>query len=103
MFFLSRFSRKLGSALAPETMQHLRAYEWPGNVRELQNLIERAVVLCEGPVLEIDPDLLPLKAAASRASEPVAPSGSAKAPPANELAGVRAAARCPDSQAPSEY
>src|SRR5216110_1370441 len=48
MFFLSRFSRSLGkqiSAVAPETMQHLCAYEWPGNVRELQNVIERAVVL----------------------------------------------------------
>jgi formate hydrogenlyase transcriptional activator len=103
MFFLSRFSRKLGkqiSAVSPETMQYLSAYEWPGNVRELQNVIERAVVLCEEPVLEIDPDLLPLKAATSRASEPVVPSGTAKAPPANELAEVRAAV--PDDIAPLE-
>ena len=103
MFFLSRFSRNLGkqiSAVAPETMQHLRAYEWPGNVRELQNVIERAVVLCEGPVLEIDPDLVPLSAAPSRASEPMTPSGSAEARPANERAGVRAAA--PDGIAPLE-
>jgi formate hydrogenlyase transcriptional activator len=103
MFFLSRFSRKLGkqiSAVAPETMQHLSAYEWPGNVRELQNVIERAVVLCEERVLEIDPDLLPLQAATSRASEPLVPLGSAKAPPANELAEVRAAV--PDDIAPLE-
>ncbi len=103
MFFLSRFSRKLGkqiSAVAPETMQHLSAYEWPGNVRELQNVIERAVVLCEGPVLEIDPDLVPLSAATSRASEPVTPSGGVDAPPANEVAGVRAAAS--DGIAPLE-
>jgi len=103
MFFLSRFSRNLGkqiSAVAPETMQHLSAYEWPGNVRELQNVIERAVVLCEGPVLEIDPDLVPLSAAPSRASEPMTPSGSAEARPANERAGVRAAA--PDGIAPLE-
>src|SRR5881396_162527 len=103
MFFLSRFSRSLGkqiSAVAPETMQHLCAYEWPGNVRELQNVIERAVVLCEGPVLEIDPDLVPLSAATSRASEPMTPSGSAEARPANERAGVRAAA--PDDIAPLE-
>src|SRR5438034_5391275 len=103
MCFLSRFSRSLGkqiSAVAPQTMQHLCAYEWPGNVRELQNVIERAVVLCEGPVLEIDPDLVPLSAATSRASEPVARSGSAEAAPPNEPAGVRAAA--PDDIAPLE-
>ena len=103
IFFLSRFSRNLGkqiSAVAPETMQHLSAYEWPGNVRELQNVIERAVVLCEGPVLEIDPDLVLPSAATSRASEPITPSGSAEPRPANERTGVRAAA--PDDIAPLE-
>jgi DNA-binding NtrC family response regulator len=31
----------------------LRAYAWPGNVRELQNVIERAVALADGPVIEV--------------------------------------------------
>jgi len=103
MFFVSRFSRNLGkriTTLTPDAMQRLSAYEWPGNVRELQNVIERAVVLCEGPVLEIDPDLAPLSAATSHGSQPVMPSGSADGPAANELAGVRAAA--PDDIAPLE-
>src|SRR5262249_7982182 len=31
----------------------MRAYDWPGNVRELENLIERAVILSQGPRLEV--------------------------------------------------
>jgi len=34
-------------------------YAWPGNVRELQNVIERASVLSQGSVLELDRDLVP--------------------------------------------
>ena len=35
-------------------MALLQAYDWPGNVRELQNVIERAVVLAEGPTFSVD-------------------------------------------------
>ncbi len=34
-------------------MDALRAYPWPGNVRELENVIERALVLSQGPQLEL--------------------------------------------------
>jgi formate hydrogenlyase transcriptional activator len=37
------------------TLELLRAHDWPGNVRELQNVIERAVILCDDDVLRIDP------------------------------------------------
>jgi DNA-binding NtrC family response regulator len=37
--------------LAPELIEVLQEYEWPGNVRELENLIERLVVLSNGPTL----------------------------------------------------
>ena len=36
-----------------ETMAALTRYPWPGNIRELQNLIERAVILSHGPVLQV--------------------------------------------------
>jgi formate hydrogenlyase transcriptional activator len=39
-------------------MENLTNYSWPGNVRELQNIIERAVVLAKGSVVEIDNSLL---------------------------------------------
>ena len=40
--------------LAEEALQHLMIYPWPGNVRELENAIERAVVMCEGELIERD-------------------------------------------------
>jgi formate hydrogenlyase transcriptional activator len=41
----------------PAVMDALVAYGWPGNVRELQNVIDRALILSPGPVLEIDETL----------------------------------------------
>lgn len=38
--------------VSPAAMSCLLSYQWPGNVRELENVIERAVVLSEGPVIE---------------------------------------------------
>jgi len=54
--FIERYSRKLGkqiTSIQKETMKALRDYPWPGNVRELESVIERAVILCPGPVLEL--------------------------------------------------
>jgi formate hydrogenlyase transcriptional activator len=58
-YFLHRGARKLGkdiSHIEPESEKALVAYDWPGNVRELQNTILRAVLLCEGDVLRLEPD-----------------------------------------------
>jgi transcriptional regulator with GAF, ATPase, and Fis domain len=38
-----------------QDMERLQRYDWPGNVRELRNLVERALILCAGPVLRIEP------------------------------------------------
>jgi len=43
-----------------ETMSRLQAYEWPGNIRELQNVVERSVLMSDGPVLlpsHLPPDI----------------------------------------------
>ena len=37
--------------LSPETVKALLEYDWPGNVRELENVVERAVVLADGPII----------------------------------------------------
>jgi two-component system response regulator AtoC len=39
--------------LAPEALQRLAAHRWPGNVRQLQNLIERLIVLSDGPSITL--------------------------------------------------
>ena len=49
-------------------MRRLLAYAWPGNVRELENVIERAVILANGTILEIDPDILSLSCSTTVAS-----------------------------------
>jgi formate hydrogenlyase transcriptional activator len=59
---VARYGRDMGKRIdgvSRETMARLEAYDWPGNVRELQNVIERAVVLATGPILEIEPEQLP--------------------------------------------
>ena len=50
--FAERMKRHYES-ISPETLRALCEYDWPGNIRELQNLIERAVILCPGPVLRV--------------------------------------------------
>jgi DNA-binding NtrC family response regulator len=41
------------AAFQPQALQRLQAYDWPGNVRELANVIERAVVLAQGPMIGV--------------------------------------------------
>ena len=60
--FNSEFKKKIAGVNAKaETL--LRNYGWPGNVREMRNLVERAMLLAEGPRLQAE-DFGVLKAAA---------------------------------------
>jgi len=55
-FFLERFSaetKKSFANITDEARNRLIAYNWPGNIRELANVIERAVVLADGPELTV--------------------------------------------------
>jgi two-component system response regulator AtoC len=58
--FIRRHRERLGvqaETIAPEAMEALLEYPWPGNIRELENLLERVVVLADGP--QIDAQDLP--------------------------------------------
>ena len=54
--FVHRYAgkfRKQITSIPKETLKALQDYPWPGNVRELENVIERAVILCSGPGLQL--------------------------------------------------
>lgn len=60
-FFLSKFGKKLGKdvrGVDQHSMESLVNYIWPGNIRELQNVIERSVVVANGPVVRVDDSLV---------------------------------------------
>ncbi|MBB3103039.1 sigma-54 interaction domain-containing protein [Azomonas macrocytogenes] len=53
-YFVSRFSRDMGievKRISTPALNMLQTYSWPGNVRELENVIERAILLCEDGVI----------------------------------------------------
>jgi len=57
--FVQQFSRRVSRAIdtiPSDTMTTLVRYSWPGNIRELQNVIERAVILSKGSILNIPSD-----------------------------------------------
>jgi chemotaxis protein methyltransferase CheR len=57
--FVRRFANKVGkhiTSVAPSTLKSLQNYSWPGNVRELANVIERATINTNGPVLRLGED-----------------------------------------------
>jgi two-component system response regulator AtoC len=67
--------------LAPGALERLAAYGWPGNVRELENMVERALILSGGGLLDEQHFMLTPRGAAPRPQPSVPPADGAKPPP----------------------
>ena len=71
--FLHKFKSETGRKIRGFTdraMEQLVNYRWPGNVRELKNVVERAVVLCRGEVIDQEDLLLSKLSTAGDTGEP---------------------------------
>ncbi len=54
--FVQKFNTRLKKSVAgiePDAMDKLLAYSWPGNIRELENVMERAILFCDGPKVRV--------------------------------------------------
>ena len=95
--FLAQFAREMGDKPAPEVSPEaarlLEAYSWRGNVREVRNVVERALLLCEGS--EILPEHLPIESMAANAISFANVPAPGMTPPPPTPAAIPAAAPVP--------
>ena len=59
-YFVRQYSRTFGRppmSISPAAVDSMLRYSWPGNIRELANVVERAILLQSGPVLDIAPEV----------------------------------------------
>ena len=68
-YFFNRYSQSMTKPIkdiSTEAMEVIVNYEWPGNIRELRNVIERAIVVCEGEKITPDDLSFPFKGRAKQ-------------------------------------
>ncbi len=53
-YLVQHFAKKFGGEVSEGAMERLVNYHWPGNVRELENVVERSILLAQGPKVEAD-------------------------------------------------
>jgi two-component system, NtrC family, response regulator AtoC len=89
--FIAKFNDRLKkeiTAITPEAIERLVAYQWPGNIRELENLMERTMLFCEGPEIrlsDLPPEVAgPPASGTATATYPPAPAAEETARPAPE-------------------
>jgi len=61
-YLIDRYAKKAGKKITKierKTLELFQAYKWPGNIREMQNVIERAIILCDGETFSVDETWLP--------------------------------------------
>jgi formate hydrogenlyase transcriptional activator len=75
-YLIDRYGKRAGkkfTRIAKSTLELFQAYDWPGNVRELQNVIERAVILCDSEIFAIDETWLKAQRPSASGSTPAVP------------------------------
>jgi DNA-binding NtrC family response regulator len=79
--FLGKYSKDMkraGKRFAPEVKEAMMRHPWPGNIRELENVIERAVLFCDGPKVRVRD--LPLEVRDDKLATTPIPAATAPAP-----------------------
>jgi DNA-binding NtrC family response regulator len=72
-YFLSKYAQSMNKnvvGFAPQAMEMFTGYDWPGNIREVRNVVERAMVVAQGPQIQVDDISFPFPS-------PATPSGGA--------------------------
>jgi formate hydrogenlyase transcriptional activator len=87
-YLIDRYSKKAGkkfTSIAKSNLELFQVYDWPGNIRELQNVVERAVVLCDGDIFAIDETWLKAQRPSTSRSNPAVPLSASLADRQREL------------------